>query len=235
MRAAYRVSGLRAASPGPVRAEAVAPNPQLGGRWISHFPIPVIGINAVMLPTGRVLWFAYPKNPNRRYGDPNAPNEAQGFLWDPARGTGPSAFKRVNPPLWRDPADGKMKPANIWCAGQALLPDGRVVVAGGNLAYATSSNKSFLGLKKIFTFDPWNETWTEQPDMEHGRWYPTTVLMPDGRILIIGGLDENGHSSYSPNLALEIFTPSSGLDGRGTVTKLGTRGDTAQGQPPDGG
>jgi hypothetical protein len=231
-RASFRASGLSPTSSAPVRAEAAAPNPQVGGRWISHFAIPVIGINAVMLPTGRVLWFAYPKNPNRRYGDPNAPNEAQGFLWDPAKGMGPDAFKRVDPPIDSDTG----RPANIWCAGQALLPDGRVVVAGGNLAYATDTNSSFLGLNKIFTFNPWSETWKEQPHMENGRWYPTTTLMPDGRVLIIGGLDQNGHSAYSPNLSLEIFQPSSNLDGSdGTVTKLGMRGDTAHGQPPDGG
>src|SRR3954469_17999016 len=119
-RAAFRVSGLRATSSAPVRAEAAAPNPQVGGRWISHFGIPVIGINAVMLPTGRVLWFAYPKNPNRRYGDKNAPDEAQAFIWDPARGPGAGPYKRVDPPI--DSATGR--PANIWCAGQALLPDG---------------------------------------------------------------------------------------------------------------
>ena len=31
------------------------------------------------------------------------------------------------------------------------------------------------------------------PDMPHGRWYPTNLLMPDGRTLIMGGLDERGY------------------------------------------
>jgi hypothetical protein len=225
------------ASRSPRANAAAAPAPSLGGRWNSTFGIPVIGINAVMLPTGRVLWFAYPKNPNRQYGDKNAPNEAQAFLWDPSRGTGAGAFKRVNPPL--DPATGR--PYNIWCAGQALLPDGRVVVAGGNLAYPSDTNKTFLGLNKVFTFNPWNETWTAQPDMSHGRWYPSQVLMPDGRMLIMGGLDEHGHNDangsgvYTPNLGLDVFTPSPDLDGVGKVENLGTRGDTAANQPPDGG
>jgi hypothetical protein len=237
MRAALRSGALRAASASPRAAAVPAPNPPTDGKWTQHFSIPVIGINAIMLPTGRVLWFAYPKNANANYngGDKNAPNEAQGWLWDPAKGTGAGAFKRVDPPLWRDPADGRLKPANIWCAGQALLPDGRVVVAGGNLAYSNETNKSFLGLNKVYTFNPWSETWTEQPDMEHGRWYPSQVLLPDGRMVIVGGLDENGNSSYSPNLAIDIFTPSSDLNGRGTIKRLGMRSTSNTNLPPDGG
>ncbi len=233
MRQAIKTGRVRAADTGPVQAAAVVPS--FGGEWAAPFSIPVIGINAVMLPTGRVLWFAYPKNANKQYnGNVSVPNQAQGFIWDPARGTGPSAFKRVDPPLWRDPADGKMKPANIWCSGQALLPDGRVVVTGGNLAY-TAPGGNFKGLNKVYTFNPWNETWTEQPDMGHGRWYPSQLLMRDGRMLIVGGLDESG-ATYSPDRDVEIFTPSPDLNGRGTIQKFGERttsGDATL--PPDGG
>ena len=75
-----------------------------------------MAINAAMLPTGKVLWYAYPQNPSVG-GGPNTPNTAQGWLWDPAKGSTSGAFNRVDPPLWRDPADGVMKPANIWCSG----------------------------------------------------------------------------------------------------------------------
>ena len=40
----------------------------------------------------------------------------------------------VPPPLVEH-GNGQTLPANIWCGGQAQLPDGRVLVAGGNLAY----------------------------------------------------------------------------------------------------
>ncbi len=164
------------------------------------------------------MWWSYPNGFKTT-------NTAQAWLWDPVTGTS----NRVDPPLWRDPADGQLKPANIWCSGQVLLADGRVLVTGGNLAY-TGGTPNFRGLNKVYTFNPFNETWTEQPDMPHGRWYPSQKLLPDGRVLVMGGYNENGQGSN--NLDIEVFTPSADMNGVGTMTKVGTRGGT--GNPPDG-
>ena len=38
--------------------------------------------------------------------------------------------------------------------------------------------------------------------MQHGRWYPTNLLMPDGRSLIMGGLDERGFGDKNEDLEL---------------------------------
>ena len=187
-----------------------------------------MAINAAMLPTGKVLWYAYPQNPSAAPGNPDSPNTAQGWLWDPAKGSASDAFNRVDPPLWLDPADGNLKPANIWCSGTSFLSDGRVLVTGGNLAYQRGS-VYFKGLNKVYTFNPFNETWTEQPDMSDGRWYPSQNLMADGRTVILDGIDSSGGG---PNLNVEIFTPSADLDGRGTISVLGQRGGSG---PPTGG
>ena len=58
---------------------AVAGDPADVGRWGAPFSIPVMAVHAAMLPTGKVLWFAYPKNPNERHGGdgPASPNTAQ--------------------------------------------------------------------------------------------------------------------------------------------------------------
>ena len=51
-------------------------------------------------------------------------------------------------------------------------------MTGGNLAYATAeSNESRLTL--VFTFDPWTETWTEQPALAHGRRQPGEYAAAD--------------------------------------------------------
>ena len=47
---------------------AVAGDPADVGRWGAPFSIPLTAVHAAMLPTGKVLWFAYPKNPNERHG-----------------------------------------------------------------------------------------------------------------------------------------------------------------------
>ena len=90
-----------------------------------------------------------------------------------------------------------------------------------------ASTSDWKGLNKVYTFNPWNETWTEQPDMRHGRWYPTGVRLSDGRIAIISGLDETGDGfATSRNPDIELFTPSPDLNGRGTVDLLGTIPET---------
>ena len=103
---------------------------------------------------------------------------------------------------------------------------------GGNAAYS-SDTSDFKGLNKAYTFNPFNETWTEQPDMRHGRWYPSAVRLPDGRMPILSGLDESGTFPTNFNTDVELFTPSSDLNGRGTMTLVGSRGGS--GQPPKGG
>jgi Concanavalin A-like lectin/glucanases superfamily/Domain of unknown function (DUF1929)/Bacterial Ig domain len=213
-------------------AAPVSTDPAVVGRWSAPFSIPVMGIHAAMLPTGKLMWWSYPINPNRPYGDPSYPNTAQAWLWDPATGT----TKRVDPPLVREPDTGQMVPANIWCSGQSFLADGRLLVTGGNLRYQGAGNPpaaNYEGLNKVYTFNPFNETWTEQPDMAHGRWYPSQVLLPDGRSVIVSGFDESGGGYASTNKDIEIFTPSADLNGRGTIARLGGRGGSAQ--PPDGG
>ena len=42
--------------------------------------------------------------------------------------------------------------------------------------------------------------------MAHGRWYPSQLLMPDGRTFIMGGLDETGYGRQERDL--ELFTPA---------------------------
>jgi hypothetical protein len=42
--------------------------------------------------------------------------------------------------------------------------------------------------------------------MKHGRWYPTCVALPDGRVMVTAGYDEYGDH----NRLVEIYNPSSG-------------------------
>jgi hypothetical protein len=197
------------------------------GRWGRSFDIPVFAINAAMLTTGKVLWFAYPNSPD--YG-PGIQHGGRAYLWDPSKGTGQSAFTAVPPPI--DPARGL--PVNLFCAGISFLADGQVLVTGGNLAYpAETAGGKYAGLNHVYTFDPRAERWTRQPDMNHGRWYPSQLLMPDGRSFIMGGLDEGGFAVKNEDL--ELFTPAAGRGGVGSVSLLGPEGVLGDpGRPPVG-
>ena len=76
---------------------------------------PVVSVHSSVLYTGKVLlWDAWDFN-----GSPAA------MLWDPATNTMQSV---------PDPFNGD---AGIFCAGHAMLPDGRIVIVGGHMEGVT--------------------------------------------------------------------------------------------------
>jgi hypothetical protein len=129
------------------------------GLWEPPEESKVEAIHAILLPTGKVLY--YTSHDGVR-------------LLDPATG----AIKVVNLPY----------PQNIFCSGHTVLADGRVLVMGG-----TRPGYFFAGEDTSFLFDPWTETWSQGPRMNTGRWYPTPVLLGDGRVAVFSGLNAQGH------------------------------------------
>lgn len=189
-RAALRA--LPAGPRAPVReAEADADPPDEVGAWETElFDVPGYGIHAALLATGRVLLYGYPRLDRNGTG-PN--NHGEAWIWDPTKGTGHDAFTAVPPP---DVAiAGADRPAPIFCSGMSFLPNGDLLVTGGNRDLTATS-----GISTILTFDPYSERWHRQGDMDHGRWYPSQVLTPQGRVVILGGQDENGHDALNPEL-----------------------------------
>jgi hypothetical protein len=111
------------------------------------------------------------------------------------------AINRVQTPQIWDPATNDFTtvpaPANLFCAGHALLPDGRVFLAGGHI-------DDNMGLPNVTTFSPVTEQWTSFTPMQRGRWYPTTTVMGNGDVVILAGRDEN---------AVEVTIPEVWSDG----------------------
>lgn len=214
-RPAYRrAHRARCPAPDPGRRIRSLESTATATGWGPLIGIPSTAIHAVVMPTGRVLWFSQPKSWTEG-GVPRNETGGQAFVWDPAT----RVSRRVDPPDVTYPG-GAVAPANVWCGGQAVLADGRVLVVGGNLAYPSGSGagSGFRGAPWVMTFDPWSETWTRLADMPHGRWYPTVTVLPDGRALVVGGWDETG-GVVNPSdpggpalmvndMDIEVFTPT---------------------------
>ena len=203
---------------GVQRSQAVGDPPQTIGAWTGRISTPGLAINSILLPTGKVLWFAYPEKDTwyaaRTGGNIQDVNWAEAYVFDPATGVS----VRRDPPI--DPGTGR--PFNIWCAGQTLLRDGRVAVAGGNFRYYGQDGVTkYRGLDVVLTFNPFNETWTYQGRMGDGRWYPTLTELADGRVAIVAGLNRAGDGNDED---IDLFTPSPDLNGVGTIQKVGTQG-----------
>ena len=185
-------------------AQVVAPDPLTMGRWSNPFIIPVVGVTAVLLHTGKVMFWSY--DPVDYHNPANAQNGV-GYIWDPKTRLGYNI-----PP-----------PENIWCSGQTILNDGRVYVAGGNLSYPNPNDPvtgSWKGTLTNYTFNPLAEIWAKQPDMTRGRWYPTVTKLADNRVVITSGIDETGTNAI--NNVVEVLTPDGNINGIGKMAAVGT-------------
>jgi len=115
------------------------------------------------------------------------------LMFDEASG-GPGAQ------LW-DPATNSFLAVpmgdNIFCAGHALLADGTLLVNGGTGA------GNFYGIAAANLFDSATQTWTSAAPSSYARWYPTTMTLPDGRILTVSGQIVPGTTADIP----EIYDP----------------------------
>ncbi len=85
---------------------------------------------------------------------------------------------------------------DMFCNGMVVLPDGRPFIMGGNLQY-----DPFHGWQRTTAYDPTTGKYTDMEDMAHGRWYPTSTVLGDGRVMTFSGLDENGGT----NTQVEIY------------------------------
>ena len=90
---------------------------------------------------------------------------------------------------------------DMFCSGISILPDGRPFVVSGTLQY-----DPFEGLVNTAVYNPSTGQFTNMQNLAHGRWYPTTTVLGDGRILAFSGLTETGKT----NSTVEIYTVGTG-------------------------
>jgi hypothetical protein len=174
-------------------------DPSAQGEWRVPFSAPVVGIHAVVLHTGNVLLFAYKEHEDQQLGDSAIVNPVSG------------EYQRME------------MAKNPFCAGQAVLPDGRAFIAGGN----------HTGVGSIQALTPAGAggTWQDLGNMAKHRWYPTCCVLPHGRLFITAGdgggprLNQGSCTKVGNPLergTYEIFDPASGLQPVHEVPVLNT-------------
>jgi hypothetical protein len=77
---------------------------------------------------------------------------------------------------------------DLWCGGHTFLADGRLLFVGGTSYYPPQPDPFYGGLKEAYLFNAADNSWTRLPDMHEGRWYPTLLLLADGTVLVVAGL-----------------------------------------------
>jgi hypothetical protein len=159
------------------------------GQWctIPAFTDPVVAIHTTVLPDGRVMTWGQNLHTNS-----NNEKQTVAQIWDPS-GTYPLRT------MYLDPAFG-----NVFCSGHSMLPDGNLLVTGGQ--EINVSNGYFTGIANaaIFDYDAAGAgnsgTWTQLPAMNDRRWYPTNLTLGNGNTLVWGGTTINGGYNSTPQI-----------------------------------
>ncbi len=180
-------------TPDPMMDGLVIPADAAGrGMWSSVQSWPLNGIHVALLPDGKVLSYGAPAGQDIQDG--------RTFdVWDPALGFVAASHATSF-------VAGRV---NSFCSAAAFMGDGRLLVSGGNTPRGSSL---FTTATRATTTDP--------AQMADDRWYATMLTLPDGRAVILGGMDpyaegmadnpdaaiQNGTVSMTP----EIYTPGTG-------------------------
>jgi hypothetical protein len=85
-----------------------------------------------------------------------------------------------------------------------LLPDGRVLVAGGSSVSGVGIGIIVLATAELY--DPRTGAWTPTGSMGAERERPTATLLPDGRVLVAGG-DDFASATFA---SAELYDPGTG-------------------------
>jgi hypothetical protein len=97
---------------------------------------------------------------------------------------------------------------NAWSGGKdlkvarsshttTLLPDSRVLVAGGH-----SSSAPNPALASAELYDEWWDEFSLTVSLNVARWSHTATMLPDGRVLVVGGNDGTNFLD-----SVELYTP----------------------------
>ena len=161
---------------------------------------PIIPLEAVLLPDGRVM----------SYGTDQSGNQGGQLVydvWNPASGTGTNAHMVLS----------NTTPTDIFCSGPAVMTNGNVLITGGDLT--VDGQRNFAN-NNTTIFMPTTNTITEGTPMNYPRWYPSLVSQPDGQLVVFGGYQNQTPPLNDPVIpattpevydpATQIWTPLTG-------------------------
>ncbi|MTI43682.1 uncharacterized protein DUF1929 [Roseibium hamelinense] len=155
------------------------------GEWGDLQAWPIIGIHSVVMDDGRVLTF----------GTDETGMQGGQFIYDiydPVTGT----HETLNNTTGTD----------IFCSAAMIIPGtDYVLIAGGDNRPNGGTNRGVSDVN-ILNMKTGELSPAPEGEMVNARWYPTMVSLDDGRMLMLGGSDENGRHQATP----EVYTPDEG-------------------------
>jgi hypothetical protein len=167
-----------------------------GGKWGTSFKwgtstSGLVATHAANLPDGRVISFSAWKELAFGTQDGTYTDRTDGYIWNPGKGatlnTGASSFTVADAGDENQNVDSPTD-HDMFCAGLAMLPDGRLFAGGGGSFNNNPSGPAISQFKTSY-FDFRTSAWSAGNDtnMLKAHWYGTAVALPDNRVFMVGG------------------------------------------------
>jgi hypothetical protein len=150
------------------------------------------GHTATLLPDGRVLI----AGGSPTFGSRVALTNSE--IYNPSTGTFTATGDATTPRQWHT---------------ATLLNNGKVLITGGLSGSSDAQSNIYpqdrIHLASAELYDPSIGIFTATGDMSTSRYYHTSTLLPNGRVLIEGGFDASGSAEiYDPGAGAFSLTPS---------------------------
>ncbi len=155
------------------------------GEFSGVIALTIIPLHSIVLPDGKVLGFG---------------STEQGFQG------GQFVYSLFDPETGVEEVLPNTTGVNTFCSNMSLDPaTGNVIIMGGD---ANGTGNVIAGINDVVVFDYETRTIRDADlgDMEYARWYPTTVNLPNGEILCIGGRD----GDYNGITLAEVYNAETG-------------------------
>ena len=169
------------------------------GQWSRVASLPYFPVHTHMLPTGKVM--IWPGDGGVSGNDPRSWDPADPFNVDPLNAGNAAHVTSLTPPGY-----------DLFCSGHSFLADGTLFVAGGHI----SNN---VGLSRASQVQPRHQRVEHHlPDMNAGRWYPTTTVLANGDVLVVSG---DRDLTIGVNTLPQVFQVATGTWRNLTSAQLG--------------
>lgn len=159
---------------------------QSAGSWDSPLnqPLDTSTVHAALIGGGKVFWLM-----GSGYNTSHIDGPYYHGTWNPN-----GSFGSTN----------TLSDDDLFCCGMSMLANGNVLLCGGTIGWDNRTlNGKWHGGKFAYEVDFSSGSVGNRTEMAHGRWYPTCVTLPDGKVCVIQGWDEYGCN----NRLVEIYDP----------------------------
>ena len=157
--------------------------PDTEGQWSQQADWPMIPIHAVLTPQGKILTWGV---------DGISSGQFKYDVWDPEGGLGTTSHTTIISDIG----------VSSFCSSGLVLPEsGNVLMPGGDARPEGLTNS---GITSVAEFNPLNNGLSRAAEMSYARWYPTSITLPDGDILVSGGRDGQLREIVTP----EVYSPT---------------------------